>query len=809
MAASVNQRNFSEPEEDIAAIAKQISDHAEAIYQNWKSRGLAPTEILSCNNVASEKFQASFSPKKTVDILSSNSTFNSNNLEQLVNEFVVEDKARLARQKTSNSSVQHAKQRFENREREDVLRIYPKTSTYAKPNPPLSQFLVDTVETTLPEDIGTDDTTWALRNKGVNNNELIDEVAKEEKRLINALKTGMIIAEEPKTNFLQKKGLKEKPLGIVKTVVKTYQEQAKQKDIVDYTQSGKKIVRCTRRNNEGVPHPETHKQRLSVLGGNPVRPFLTRGSVAERVLIFEKCPSELGLDKRKPAQSNYSRESLPSQKTVPLPHTTLQRHTKANKSLLLPRFYFPHGKATNQAEYHLIQEAIKSVFQTLPNHRATSEQFDRVTKACGCPLYWKAPLFIACGGDKLGYVELNVVLEFFKELNNHYHDAASRFLKILTKGQSRNYLLPEDFMPLVQDVVDTHPGLTFLKEAIEFHSRYVHTVISRIYYCVNSSWTGRITLQELRHSNLLSVIQLLEKEEDINQVTQYFSYEHFYVIYCKFWELDRDHDLFIDKHDLARHSDQALSSRLIDRIFSGAVTRGKQIKDRESQGVQNKMSYTEFVWFLLAEEDKSHPRAIEYWFRCMDLDGDGFLSMYELEYFYDEQLQRMEAIGIECLPFEDCLCQMLDMIRPENPGKISLSDLKKCKMTPIFFDTFFNLEKYLDHEQRDPFASQRDHDNEMSDWDRYASDEYELLVAEEGGASADGHDHQLLYGGNSEEDILSPNLDEMFGGNTYSNNNNNNNKLLWQHPGVTVTSCSEHNADRGYVDDFADRDSPI
>jgi hypothetical protein len=31
-------------------------------------------------------------------------------------------------------------------------------------------------------------------------------------------------------------------------------------------------------------------------------------------------------------------------------------------------------------------------------------------------------------------------------------------------------------------------------------------------------------------------------------------------------------------------------------------------------------------------------------------------------------------------------------------------------MTPIFFDTFFNLEKYLDHEQRDPFASQRDHD---------------------------------------------------------------------------------------------------
>ena len=73
-------------------------------------------------------------------------------------------------------------------------------------------------------------------------------------------------------------------------------------------------------------------------------------------------------------------------------------------------------------------------------------------------------------------------------------------------------------------------------------------------------------------------------------------------------------------------------------------------------------------------------------------------------------------------------------------------------MTPVFFDTFFNLEKYLDHEQRDPFATQREVDEDgnevrilkwnqqqflilcpqLSDWDRFAADEYEQLVAEEG-----------------------------------------------------------------------------
>lgn len=54
-------------------------------------------------------------------------------------------------------------------------------------------------------------------------------------------------------------------------------------------------------------------------------------------------------------------------------------------------------------------------------------------------------------------------------------DQAARFIQVVTRGR-RDYILAEDLVPLVQDVVESHPGLTFLKEAAEFHSRYVHTV---------------------------------------------------------------------------------------------------------------------------------------------------------------------------------------------------------------------------------------------------------------------------------------------------------------------------------------------
>jgi len=579
-----------------------------------------------------------------------------------------------------------------------------------------------------------------------------------------------------------------------------------------------------------APHPELtpeQKQHISdrtnsglMPAGAPLRRMLPGGSVAERVLMFEKSPSAFGVEpaqvrgvpqRREPqltgtvitpwrsslqdlgsklqTSANTERivpinriESLPkilesssttgspsipsipsisSISSIPsisstagsvepperlqstpwqppvaatFPRRTTQPSTTFRPPSLhlpgkeeIPKFYFPNGNPTGKLSVDAVTKKFSEAFSKQSQSSVNTEQLGQVLKVSGLPLYWKCPVFISAGGDKTETVTLLQLTKTWRRLLLSSHDDAAQFVAFLTQG-TRSYLLPEDFVPLIQDVVDTHPGLLFLKEATEFHSRYVHTVIARIFYEVNRSWSGKITVSELRRSKFLPTLKLLQDEDDINQVTDFFSYEHFYVIYCKFWELDKDHDLFIDREDLSRHNEHALSTRMIERIFSGAVTRGTAQKE-------GRMSYTEFVWFLLSEEDKRHPTAIEYWFRCMDLDGDGILTMYELEFFYEEQLQRMEQLGIETLPYDDCLCQMLDMIRPATKNQITLQDLKRCKMTPVFFDTFFNLEKYLDHEQRDPFATQREVDeegNELSDWDRFAADEYEQLVAEEG-----------------------------------------------------------------------------
>ncbi|KAF7215411.1 transcript variant X2 [Nothobranchius furzeri] len=393
----------------------------------------------------------------------------------------------------------------------------------------------------------------------------------------------------------------------------------------------------------------------------------------------------------------------------------------------IPKFYFPQGRPQANLNIDCLISKIEKIFSQFPNERATIEDMGPVAKACECPLYWKVPLFCSAGGDRTGFVSVHKFVAIWRKTLQTCHDDASKFVHLLAKPGC-NYLEQDDFIPFLQDVVNSHAGLAFLKEAPDFHSRYITTVIQRIFYNVSRSWTGKITCSELRKSNFLQNVALLEKEEDVNQLTEFFSYEHFYVIYCKFWELDTNHDLYIDQKDLARHSDQAISQKMIERIFSGTVTRERRAFK------EGRLSYADFVWFLISEEDKKTDTSIEYWFRCMDLDGDGVLSMYELEYFYEEQCQKLEAMAIEPLPFEDCLCQMLDLVKPEVEGKITLRDLKRCKMAHIFYDTFFNIEKYLDHEQRDPFSVIREAETdgqEVSDWEKYAAEEYDVLVSEE------------------------------------------------------------------------------
>ncbi|GMP68054.1 hypothetical protein CsSME_00027805 [Camellia sinensis var. sinensis] len=391
---------------------------------------------------------------------------------------------------------------------------------------------------------------------------------------------------------------------------------------------------------------------------------------------------------------------------------------------LIPQFYFQNGCPPPN---ELKERCLFRINQFFYGHLDGLQihEFKLITKEiCKLPSFFSTALFRKIDVDCTGMVTRDSFADYWVNGNMLTKDIANQIFTIL-KQPDLKYVTQDDFKPVLRELLATHPGLEFLQSTPEFQERYAETVIYRIFYYVNRSGNGRLTLRELKRGNLIAAMQHADEEEDINKVLRYFSYEHFYVIYCKFWELDTDHDFLIDKENLIRYGNHALTYRIVDRIFS-------QVPRKFTSKVEGKMGYEDFVYFILSEEDKSSEPSLEYWFKCIDLDGNGVLTRNEMQFFYEEQLHRMECMAQEPVLFEDILCQIVDMIGPENESYVTLHDLKGSKLSGSVFNILFNLNKFMAFETRDPFLIRQERENpNLTEWDRFAHREYIRLSMEE------------------------------------------------------------------------------
>ncbi|KAG9066301.1 Serine/threonine-protein phosphatase 2A regulatory subunit B'' subunit alpha [Linnemannia hyalina] len=542
----------------------------------------------------------------------------------------------------------------------------------------------------------------------------------------------------------------------------------------------------------------------------------------------------------------------------------------ASSDYVIPPFYFPKGKPVAASKRrHRVHSAVtkaKEIFVVAESGVLSEAGFVTITvHCCELPRYMNRALFRKVDLAGSGEVRLQEFERVWESLVETCPDEISMIFAIL-KQPNANVLTPTDFEAVLQDLVLFHPGLEFLSGNAVFQERYLETVITRIFYEANRRH-GKMKLSDLRRSNFDKTLRKLENS-DLNQTEDCFSYKHFYVIYCKFWELDQDHDLILDEQDLAGYSGGAISTRIIRRVMQGygnetgmfmvpdqelllqqqqqqqllliqqqqqqqqllqqqqhllLIQRQQQQQTAHLQtessamdldttilanpsedngddgeeankvmaemttppgegspapetktlrrsktmtlsGVnissefitdgmtspvpeeplaspsiastptspspvtmnspsptapiagatiqrtippgpgtqcrpQNyRMTYKGFIWFLLAETDKQTVTSIEYWFRCMDLDGDGLLTVFELEQLFQEQAARMALLGMESFGFRDAICQMQDLIGPKETGLVRLSDLKQCGQAGPFIDLFCNVVRWRNFE---------------------------------------------------------------------------------------------------------------
>ncbi|KAI8335998.1 hypothetical protein EDC96DRAFT_603230 [Choanephora cucurbitarum] len=371
----------------------------------------------------------------------------------------------------------------------------------------------------------------------------------------------------------------------------------------------------------------------------------------------------------------------------------------------IPTFYFPNGRPLTKEQKEWVLNTIVKVKEIYEHQLCLSEtQFLPVTKACGLPRFMNLLFFRKLQSfSKDPTIAFSVFVEGWTSMTlkrpTKAIDTISLYFNLIKKTSSP-WISPEDFLPILEDIVIHHPGLQFLTNNPMFQERYIETVICTLFYTAKCK-QGKMRLSDFRRSNFVQHINQLEPDTDLNNTRDCFSYKHFYVLYVKFWELDTDHDLMISANDLANYSGGLFSTKLIDQIMQ--YGRIPAFATREEQHGPLRLNYLDYIWLLMSEIDKSTPTAIDYWFHCMDEDGDGLMTTMDLvEYWHaqDKKLRIMfDGQSEDPILFENLICQLNDLIQPILPGQFTLNDLKKNPFAAErFFDTFCNIQKFLIHD---------------------------------------------------------------------------------------------------------------
>lgn len=397
---------------------------------------------------------------------------------------------------------------------------------------------------------------------------------------------------------------------------------------------------------------------------------------------------------------------------TPILEPTLTQSDSSNAKHLIPPFYV---SKINEKE-------VKEVGQIKDTDKITEEKLSTFLQSfCRLPACFahvllknptKAQQFELSNGKK------------FKAFWTKYmlgKDSNERFFRFVA-GTDRNYVLPQDLTPFVRRIVETHTSLEFLKGEDQFQEKFIDFIVMRCFYIMDSDLRGTVLLQHFRKMDLATAFYKAEKMEDVNDSQHIFNYQHFYVAFCKFWDLDNDSDGLINKDDLMKFNDNSISPIIVERFFNSNFFPLSTSKNESDQ-----VDFNAFVYFLMSSEDKTNLTSINFWYKLCDLDDDGLLSIQEIETLYNAQFERMRITGNETIPFDDIFRQLIDMI---SPAPYTVHDLVKSKMADVFFNTLFDLQKFLVREYQFPMLNPEMDElaKKLTPWEIYVLVEYDQLV---------------------------------------------------------------------------------
>ncbi|XP_060858764.1 serine/threonine-protein phosphatase 2A regulatory subunit B'' subunit gamma-like isoform X2 [Metopolophium dirhodum] len=187
------------------------------------------------------------------------------------------------------------------------------------------------------------------------------------------------------------------------------------------------------------------------------------------------------------------------------------------------------------------------------------------------------------------------------------------------------------------------------------------------------------------------------------QKKNWFSVPSALHIYSSYLELDKDHNGLLSRQEITGYKSGALTSVFLDRVFQDAFT------------YAGEMDYKGYLNFVLATENRHEPQSLRYLFKFLDIKNQGYLDSFTINYFSRAVADRLPKEQQQMVSLEDIKDEIFDMIKPEDPNKITLKDIIRSKMGHVLVNILIDFNGFWSYEFRETLANNRIPDNNFNE----------------------------------------------------------------------------------------------
>jgi len=399
---------------------------------------------------------------------------------------------------------------------------------------------------------------------------------------------------------------------------------------------------------------------------------------------------------------------------------------KTHKSFnMIPKFYFALPKENEVIKQKLREESravflqrksrelvdneeLQKLWFLLEEHKVGQmvgdenminfKNFQKVAELAGekCALFFTAVTFFKLyQGDYDGRIS---IMQFFNYVMRKVWLQQTRIGLSLYDVAGRGYLRESDLENYILELIPTLPQLSGLEQS--FYSFYVCTAVRKFFFFLDPLRTGRIKIQDVLACSFLDDLLELRDEELSKEMQEsnWFSAPSALRVYGIYLNLDKDHNGMLSKTELSAYGTGTFTPVFLDRVFQECLT------------YEGEMDYKTYLDFVLAIENKREPAALQYLFKLLDVQQKNYLTQFDLNYFFRAIQHMMIQHGQEPVIFEDVKDEIFDMVKPDDPYHITLSDLLRSGQGETVVNILSDLNGFWSYENREMLLAETPED---------------------------------------------------------------------------------------------------